>query len=453
MVSISAALDQIKLTLSSGICMKLAEPLCQEMGLEYRNTILTPPKTIVYLAKQVLMGNVSGPELCRNAGGIFTPSGWCEARKRLPLELLPELNRRICLTAGHALDQDPQMLWHGHRLWHVDGSSFSMPDTPALQRHFGQPGNQAMGCGFPVAHILCLFGAKTGLVRDIVVSPMRTGDIAKTPTLHRVIQPNDIAIGDKAFCTYFELAMLQSEGKHGVFPCHQTRIVNFTPHRPYNQPTQSKNRTKGLPQSRWVKSLGHDDQAVEYFKPPHCPPWMTPQQYEAAPPSILVRELRRKVRLSHGRKKTVVIVTTLLDAQIYPPEELVEVTRQRWGVEVNLRHLKTTMGMEVLRSKSVEGVTKELWMYAIIYNLTRLIMIEASRQQNVKVDRVSFADALYWLRHRKANTRLVRLLVNPDRYGRVEPRAIKRRPKEYDRLNKPRWLMRKALILKAKNAI
>jgi len=131
----------------------------------------------------------------------------------------------------------------------------------------------------------------------------------------------------------------------------------------------------------------------------------------------------------------------------------VEVTRQRWGVEVNLRHLKTTMGMEVLRSKSVEGVTKELWMYAIIYNLTRLIMIEASRQQNVKVDRVSFADALYWLRHRKANTRLVRLLVNPDRYGRVEPRAIKRRPKEYDRLNKPRWLMRKALILKAKNAI
>lgn len=453
MVSIATALDRIKHTSSSGIRMELAEPLCREMGLEYRNTVLTPPQTILWLARQVLMGNVSGPELCRKAGGAFTPSAWCEARKRLPLELLPELSRRICLTAGYGLDQDPQMLWHGHRVWHVDGSSFSMSDTPPLQRHFGQPGNQAKGCGFPVAHILCLFGAKTGLVRDIVVSPMRTGDIAQMPTLHKAIAPNDIVIGDKAFGSYFELAALQSGGKHGVFPNHQARTVDFTPNRPCNRPTQSKNRTKGRPQSRWVKRLGHDDQIVEYFKSQRCPPWMTPRQYEAAPASILVRELRRKVRLSHGRNKTVVIVTTLLDANLYPAEEIVELSRQRWGVEINLRHLKTTMGMEVLRCKSVEGVKKELWMFVIIYNLTRLIMIEASRQQKVKVDRVSFADALYWLRHRRANTRLVRLLVNPARPGRIEPRAIKRRPKEYDRLNKPRWMMRKAVILKAKGAI
>jgi uncharacterized protein YihD (DUF1040 family) len=140
-----------------------------------------------------------------------------------------------------------------------------------------------------------------------------------------------------------------------------------------------------------------------------------------------------------------VIVTTLLDPELYPADEIVELLKQRWNVEVNLRHLKTTMKMEVLRCHSVEGVQKELWAFVLIYNLVRVIMLEASQRQAAPLDRISFADALYWMRYAKPGQDMPDLIVNPHRPGRVEPRAIKRRPKEYDRLNKPRAVMRKAL--------
>jgi hypothetical protein len=162
------------------------------------------------------------------------------------------------------------------------------------------------------------------------------------------------------------------------------------------------------------------------------------------PETLVVRELRWTLRRPGFRAKPLLLVTTLLDPERYPAADLVELSRQRWGVETNLRHLKTTMKLEVLRSRTSAGIDREVAMYQLIYNLVRVIMMEAAQQQEVDLDRISFADALYWLRYTKESAGLPRLIVNPDRPDRVEPRAVKRRPKEFDRLTKPRDEMRKA---------
>jgi hypothetical protein len=443
MVSISQAVERIKQDPQAAIGASVVESVCRELGLEWRNTTLTPPVTIALLAQQVLAGNVSNPELIRKAGLDITPAAYCTAKGRIPLEAMKGISQRVCAAAERVADEHLEYLWKGHRTWHMDGSSFSMPDTPELQEYYGQPGNQKAGCGFPVAHLLCLFSAASGLVRDVTVSPMRTGDLACTPQIHPNLCPGDIVIGDTTFGSYFHLALLQRQGALGVFPSHQKRIVDFRPDRPYSLP--GKQRCKGQPTSRWIRQLGWDDQIVEYFKPQACSKWMDRDSHDASPASIVVREIRRTVDQGGKSPWVIVIVTTLLDPELYPADEIVELLKQRWNVEVNLRHLKTTMKMEVLRCHSVEGVQKELWAFVLIYNLVRVIMLEASQRQAAPLDRISFADALYWMRYAKPGQDMPDLIVNPHRPGRVEPRAIKRRPKEYDRLNKPRAVMRKAL--------
>ena len=443
MVSIAQALQRIKDDPRAAIDSSVAETVCRELGLEWRETPLTPPVTIALLAQQVLAGNISNPELIRLAGLQVTPAAYCTAKGRVPLEAVQEISRRVCAAAEWVAQRHPEYLWKGHRTWHVDGSSFSMPDTPELQNHFGQPGNQKAGCGFPVAHLMCLFSAVTGLVRDVTVSPLRTGELASVPQVHPNLRRGDLVIGDTTFGSYFHLALLLQISVLGVFPSHQKRIVNFRPHRSHSRP--GKKRRREQPTSRWIKRLGKDDQLVEYFKPAQCPRWMSPEHYDTMPASIIVREIRRKVYQSGWRPMVRVIVTTLLDPLAYPADEIAGLLKQRWSVEGNLRHLKTTMGMEVLRCQSVEGVQKELCTFLLIYNLTRVIMMEASQRQAVALDRISFADALYWMRHAKPGEQLPDLIENPHRPNRVEPRAIKRRPKEYDRLNKPRAEMRKAL--------
>jgi hypothetical protein len=319
-----------------------------------------------------------------------------------------------------------------------------MPDTPELQQHFGQPGAQAVGCGFPVAHLLCLFAAGTGLIRDVIVSPLRSSDLSTAPKVHPSMAPGDIVIGDTAFGTYVHLVLLQQQGIFGVFPNHQKRIVNFRAHRRYHRPGKNQEAT-GEPTSRWIKRLGRDDQLVEYFKPVERPKWLRPEEYDALPASLVVREIRRTIRRRGRPKQTVVVATTLLDPERYPADQVVELLKDRWGVETNLRHLKTSMKMDILHTQTVDGVHKELWMFLLIYNLVRVIMMEAAEIQDAPLDRISFVDALYWMRHVRPGDTLPKLLLNPYRPNRVEPRAIKRRPKQYDRLNKPRAVMRKML--------
>jgi hypothetical protein len=154
---------------------------------------------------------------------------------------------------------------------------------------------------------------------------------------------------------------------------------------------------------------------------------MTQEQFDALPASVTVREVRRTVRRKGFRPITVTVITTLLDEQKYPAEQLIKLRMSRWGVEVDLRHLKTTMGMELLHCESVEGVKKELTVFQIVYNLVRVVMMEGARRQQVGVERISFADALAWVRHAQADDELPDLVVNPHRPDRIEPRAVKRR--------------------------
>jgi len=432
--------DEVQRFLSVGFIARLA---C-ELGLCWRQTTLALPNLVAWFARQILGGNLSMPELSRLAGSTFTPEAYCTARGRLPLELLRELLKRVCTLGEGPARQEPSMLWKGHRLWHMDGSTFSMPDTPGLQQAFGQPGAQRHACGFPVAHILCLFDAASGLIQDCILSPLRTHDMAKASGLHPQMRRGDILIADRAFESFVHAALLLERGLHMIFPIHQKRKVDF-------RLAQRRRGKRGRRlERRRIRKCGRCDQIVRWLKPEQKPRWMTRQQYQALPQTIDVREIKRVVRLPTGLLQTIVLVTTLLDENRYPAEELLGVLKDRWAVEVNLRHLKTTMGMEVLRCQTPEGIARELWMFLIIYNLVRLIMLEASARQGVPVSRISFADALYWLRHGDLLRPMPKLLVIPHRPGRIEPRAVKRRPKPYDWLSRSREVFRKSLRRKKK---
>jgi hypothetical protein len=342
-------------------------------------------------------------------------------------------------------------LWRGHRTFLVDGSAFSMPDTPELQEQFGQPGAQRPGCGFPVAKILALFHAGTGVLLKVMVTPLRSHEMATVGGIHPALEPGDVLIGDRGFCSFAHLAILARAGVYAVFRMHRRQIVDFTPNRPHARPG-ARRAAKGLPRSRWLRGLGVLDQAVEWFKPEDRPEWMTAEQYEALPETLTVRELRYEVGRPGFRTRTVTLVTTLLDAEVYPLAALAEVYAARWRVELNLRHLKTTMKMDVLKCKTVKGVLKELTVYAIVYNLVRVVMVEAARRQGVEVERISFVDALRWLAQAKPGDELPKLVVNPDRPGRIEPRVKKRRPKQYPWMREPRSELRNRLMYQGVNA-
>lgn len=173
---------------------------------------------------------------------------------------------------------------------------------------------------------------------------------------------------------------------------------------------------------------------------------MTAEEYAALPASIFVRELRYRVSQPGFRTREILLVTTLLDPIQYPAAELAQLYFDRWRVEVNLRHLKQTLHMDVLRCKTVAGIHKELRMLALVYNLVRLIMLEAAKQQRVNVERISFIDALRWLVHVRPGESLCTLIVNPLRLGRVEPRVVKRRPKQYPLMKRPRHELKQALL-------
>jgi hypothetical protein len=320
-----------------------------------------------------------------------------------------------------------------------------MPDTPALRSHFGQPSAQAQGCGFPVAHLLALFHAGTGLLLDLVAAPMRTHDMRHAATMHPDLDEGDILIADRGFASFAHLALLFMRKIHALFRCHQKQIVSFRVGRKHTR--HSKPR-KGLPRSRYVRRLGRWDQLVEYIKPKTKPKWMDDITWIRLPQTLLLRELRYLTRQRGHRTRVITLVTTLLDPDAYPAGELAQLYLSRWQIEVNFRHLKTTMGMEVLHCKTVEGVLKEMYMFAITYNLVRLVMLEASRRQRVPLDRISFIDALRWLRDAQPSTLLTPLIVNPARPNRLEPRVLKRRMKEYNLMKKPRQELRKALLHK-----
>jgi Transposase DDE domain len=418
---------------------------CRHVKHTWRSCLLDPVALIHLFLVQILRGNTAINHLVRISGLCFTGSAYCQARGRLPLALFQELLRRIADRIRTAVDDHGR--WHGHRVFVVDGSGFSMPDVPELQEHFGQPGGQRPGCGFPVAHLLALFHVGTGMLLEVLTAPLCTHDISGVARLHPQLRKDDVLLGDRGLCSFAHLALLAARGAHGLFRVHQRQIVDFTPRRVHARPGQKK-APKGLPRSRWLRGWGLTDQVVAWLKPEGRPDWMTAEQYASLPGELVVRELRYRTGRAGFRVRAVTLVTTLVDADLYPLVELAGLYRRRWEVEGNLKDLKTTMKMDILRCETVAGVSKELLMFALVYNLVRVVMLEASRRQGVPVDRISFVDALRWLSEARPGSALPKLVVNPDRADRVEPRVRKRRPKQYPLMTKPRSELRKALLEK-----
>jgi len=447
MVTLHAALQHVKQDVDGLLDRNAIHCLCETHGHDWRPGPLDPAATLGLMLRQVAEGNVAGIQVVRMAGGAFTESAWCQARQRLPLGVLQDvahgLASQVRESSGVVVSEPG---WRGRHVRLMDASNFSMPDTPELRAYFGEVPGQKPGCGFPIAHCLLVFGKEGGELSYWDASPHNTGDLHHTDQAHaQALQAGDVLLGDDAFSAYVHLAMLKNRGADGIFPTHHARLVDFTPHR-----DGGPDAPKGVPGSRWIKSLGHNDQLVEYFKPPQCPRWMTQQQFDAIPPSMIVREVRRTVQRKGFRPMQVTVVTTLLDAEAYPADEIVALRMERWDVETDIRHLKTSMKMEVLRCETVAGVKKELAAFAAVYNVTRLVMADAARRQGVSIRRLSFADALAWLRHAQTGDAPPQLRVVPLRPGRIEPRAIKRRPKPFDLMTRPRHEMRKRIIDKDK---
>jgi len=452
MASIATAFANVKDYFTTYVPDRLVRQTCQDVRYQWRERRLGPVVTTYLFLQQVLHGNTACTHLRHLSGRPLNPSAYCQARSRLPLEFFDRLQRRVTDAVRSRLPPLARRRWQRHRLFFLDGSSFSMPDTSTLQATFGQPSQQTPGCGFPTAHLMVLFDHPTGFLRKTLALPLHTHDVSHAAVLHPELQPGDVLVGDRAFGTYAHLALCQRRKLHGLFRAHQKQIVSFRPGRPHQPVRNASAQQKGLPTSRWLKRLGHRDQLVEYFKPAQRPNWMTPEQWQQLPASIVVREVRYRIRVPGVRTREVTLITTLLDVNRYSAKERARLYGLRWGLEVNLRHLKQTMRMDVLRCTTVEGILKELAVFAVVYNLVRRVMVAAAGRQKMAIERISFIDAWRWLQQAEPSTDLADLVVNRERPGRCEPRVRKRRPKEYSLMTKPRARLRKALLDKKANA-
>lgn len=389
--------------------------LCEASGCRWRERLLSPARSIELLLIQVLHGNTAINHLRHLVGFSFTASAYCQARGRLPVEALKRLLK--LLSKRFITKEDGT--WHGHRTFLVDGTSFSMPDTPKLRDYFGYAPGQKKECGFPLGHLLGLFHASSGLIQEIVPAPGAPHDISQVALVHPALKKGDILVGDRAFCSFVHVALLLQRGLQGVFRMHQRLKIS---------------KTHAL---RRIKKLAKNDQIVEWQKSPCAPSWINHEKFQALPDSVVVRVLFYQVTKPGFRTHRVSVITTLLDPNKYSLLEIAKLYQSRWEIETNFRYLKTTLGMDILHCKSVSGVLKEIYAFAIVYNLVRIAMLHEALSQGIPINRVSFIDTLRALSS-GGSYRFILLIVNPLRPNRKHPRAVKRRPKQFPLLNKPR---------------
>jgi Transposase DDE domain len=426
----------------------LLRVVTQEVGKTY-DRIYTPLVTLCTFLAQVLSDDhscraaVAQLLAWRTAQGLSPCSAdtgsYCKARQRLPEALLPRLVREV----GDDLQEGALDAWlfHGRPVTLVDGSTVSMPDTPENQAEYPQHGNQEPGCGFPIARIVVLIALATGAVLDAAVGP-RKGKLSGEGTLlrglHGRLRRGDILLGDRCFCSYFEVALLSGRGVDVVMRQNENRPVDF----------------------RSGHRLGHDDHLVVWSKPQRAS-WMDRETYAAIPETVTIRELRVRVAQRGFRTRVLIVMTTLLDGGEFSHDELALLYRARWHAELDIRSLKQTLKMDVLRCKTPEMVRKEFWAHLLVANLIRGVMAEAARQHGVSPRELSFQGARQTmegfrseLSHaRAADAEVLRAVALKaiashrvgDRPDRVEPRVRKRRPKNYPLMHKPRPKPRKRL--------
>lgn len=402
----------------------------------HRERLLPPTETLAMFMAQAL--NADGS--CQNAvnefsarrmaGGLSpcstSTAAYCRARKRLPQAMVSSL---VHFT-GQAMTAStlPAGTWQGRPVRLVDGTTVPMADTSENQAAFPQPTSQKPGLGFPLCRLLALFCLASGAVLDAATCAYHGKGNDEQTLLRRLLdrlEPGSVLVGDAFFSTFFLLAELQRRGVDGVFEQYGAR-------------RRSTDFRRG-------RRLGERDHLIELEKPKLRPSWMSAEAYAQAPDRLTVRELRV------GGKT---LVTTLVCARQTPRNELKSLYRQRWHVELDLRSLKTTMGMERLRSKSPAMAIKEIWVHLLAYNLIRRMMLQAACTENVLPRQLSFKHALqlcmacrsYLAQPEPEDVQALLCLIAQRRVGqrpgRIEPRAVKRRPKPFPLLTKRRHLAR-----------
>ncbi|MCA1682887.1 MAG: IS4 family transposase [Actinobacteria bacterium] len=411
--------------------------------------IFTPVVTLCTFLAQVLSDDhscraaVAQLLAWRTAHGLSPCSAdtgsYCKARQRLPETPLPRLVRD---TADGLQEGAPEAwLFHGRKVILVDGSTVSMPDTPENQAEYPQHGNQEPGCGFPIARIVVLIALATGAALDAAVGPRKgklSGESTLLRSLHGRLTRGDILLGDRCFCSYFEVALLLSRGVDVVLRQNKDRPVDF----------------------RSGHRLGHDDHLVVWHKPQRAS-WMGPEAYAVTPEAVTIRELRVRVAHRGFRTRTLIVMTTLLDAIEFSHDELATLYRARWHAELDIRSLKQTLKMDVLRCKTPEMVRKEIWAHLLVANLVRGVMAEAARGHDVLPRELSFQAARQTIQGfrselshagssdaavlREVALKAIASHRVGDRPDRVEPRVRKRRPKNYPLMHEPRPKPRKRL--------
>jgi hypothetical protein len=359
-------------------------------------------------------------------------SAYCQARKRLPLDRLTRLRVAVA-AAGDKMAE----LWHDLRPKLIEGTTVSMPDTQKNQRAYPQSGSQKPGCGFPLMKLVGLFSLSTGVLLDYAKGNKHQSELRLLKGLLDQFKRGDLAVADRGFCSYVLLALLLRRAVHALFRLHHSRPSDL----------------------RKGQRLGKNDRLFTWHKPNQRPRWLPHYCWKKIPRELTVRVIRFTLHCRGYRSESVTLVTTLLDPQKYPAQEIAKLYARRWKIELWFRDIKTSMGMEVLRCKSPQMVHKELEMFFTAYNLIRCLLLQASAINDVALDRMSFKGtidsvrqfslAIAQARSKNKQKQLIAELLDvmardqvPHRPGRREPRALKRRPKPYDRLNQPRHLMK-----------
>lgn len=362
-------------------------------------------------------------------------SAYCQARGRLPVTVLQQA---LADSANAAARLSVQGVPGWQRpIKVVDGTGVQLPDTAANRKLYPYPSGQRPGCGFPVMKILGLYSLASGAILKTVDGPWCKHDLRLFQTIWPDLQSNDIVMGDRAFGAYIGLALLPLRGIDVVSRLHQRRGFN----------------------RRDAERLGPAEWLATWTRPIERPDYLGEKEWAAVPLQITVRIIRCRLQIKGFRTKELWISTTLLDSVAYPAEKIAQLYLRRWDMELCFRDLKTTMGMEELRCKSPSMVQKEMLAFLIAHNFIRCLIAEAASSHQIPRMRISFKGALDAARSfqqamhlarsqrqvRRIHRRLLEILaldIVPLRPGRCEPRAVKRRPKPYQRLTKPRRLFK-----------
>jgi hypothetical protein len=414
-----------------------------EHGVTYRDRVFGPVTTIWGFLSQVLSEDhscrdaVSRVIAQRAAGGLAACSpntaSYCNARARLPTGVLRALARR---TAEELQDGLPEgWKWNGRNVFIADGSHVSMPDTPENQASYPQPEAQKPGIGFPLARLVVLLSLATGACHDLAMAPYAgkgTGETTLLRQMYDILEPGNVILADALFDDYFIACELRQRGVELVARAQYQRVG-----------------------TRTVRS-GPDGDVIVWRRP-NKPHGMKGEQYRTYPTSLVMRQVSVDARDRDNRVEQFKVITTILDESI-DGGQIGELYARRWEGEVDVRSIKSTMRMDVLRCKTPEMVRKEIWAHLLAYNLLRTVMAVAAAESDAEPRKISFKGAKQAVtafapkieaappeeRARLIDVMLATIAYHRvgDRPGRWEPRARKRRPKPGYRLMQPRAVAR-----------